>query len=105
MSDEIKEEKVSSYNRKYRPKARTAQQVIYKAVQILADQIDDIYAISYTTKLTNADLKLVGETIKTLIAVSKEERDAARHEDLSKLTDKELAELIPIAQGILTRIK
>lgn len=80
------------------PEATT---LIADALRIIQNQLTQIAsqsnkAISQGKTLGLAEARVLQGYIKALVELSKEERERAKSDDLSKLSDEELAELVQV---------
>ena len=98
---------MSAEPRKIIPKQSTvlmvpeAQTLISDALRIIQNQLTQIAsqsnkAISQGKTLGLAEARVLQGYIKALVELSKEERERAKGDDLSNLTDEELAELVQV---------
>ena len=67
--------------------------VMAKLVDTLANEINKLRVRSYTAFLDDKQARMLQGYVKSLVELSREQRERDKLEDLSKMTDEELFEL------------
>ena len=76
----------------YRKKDVAIEYITNEIVQLLYIEVKKLKKKARETCLNQSEMKTLNESIKTLASLQREERHAAKEEDVSHLTDEQIAE-------------